>query len=126
MKNAIISVFLFIGLMLGVYFLDNSISKLCMCIFDKCNEIEDILLTDNFEDSYLLSRELLDCLNSDKFITSIYLNHQEFDTLVNEAVKLCIYIENNDVSEAQASLHIVKYNTQNINDLQRASIANIF
>ena len=46
--------------------------------------------------------------------------------IVNECLKLCIYIEERDISEALASLHLIKYSVTHLKDLQKVNIKNIF
>lgn len=126
MRNAIISIILFIGLMLGIYFLNNSILDLCTEIQTQTDQIEFVMNQNDFETAYSLSVELLNSIQSKNFITSIYLNHQEFDNLINESVRLCVYIIYEDESEAHTSLHLLKYNTDHIRNLQLLKLENIF
>ena len=46
--------------------------------------------------------------------------------LLNEALKLTVYIEEDDMSEASASLHLLKFAAQHIKDLQVPDLKNIF
>lgn len=126
MKNAIISVVIFFSLLIAVIFINNSVLSLCDDIKNKTDEIELILLDKDKELAYDKSIELIDFLKENDLITSIYVNHQDFDALKNEAVKLSIYISHDDVSEANASLHVIKYGAETVKHLQKPGLDNIF
>ena len=126
MRNAILSILLFIVIMFVVFFFNKSVLTLCDNIQATTDEISLLLENNDFENSYTLSLELLNSIESKHAITSTYLNHSDFDDLVNESVKLSLYILNEDIIEAQTSLNLVKYNTRHIKALQIPSIENIF
>ena len=125
MKNAIISVIVFLFLLIGVFFLNSSVLNLCDDIKYKTDEIELILLNSDKQAAYDKSLELLDFLQENDLITSIYVNHQDFDAIRNEAIKLCVYISHDDITEANASLHVIKYSTNAVKHLQQPSLNNI-
>lgn len=126
MKNAIISVIVFVCLMISIFFFNRAILNLCNDIKYKTDEIEFILLNNDKQAAYDKSLELLSFLQDNDFITSIYVNHQDFDAIRNEAVKLSIYISYDDIAEANASLHIIKYSTYTVKHLQKPGLNNIF
>ena len=88
-------------------------------------DIELKITEGNFEDAYNQSLELLNLIEEKNLVTSIYLSHQEFDNLLNEAVKLSTYLIHKDETEAHASLHLLKYNTDHIKKLQIPTLENI-
>lgn len=126
MRNAILSVLIFLLTMVCVYFLNNSILNLCDNIKAQTEDIELKIADEKLEDAYYESLELLNSIEEKNLITSLYLSHQEFDNLLNEAVKLSTYLIHNDETEAHASLHLVKYNSDHLKKLQIPSIENIF
>lgn len=126
MRNAIISIGLFIAIMCGIFYLNDSIITLCDDITSKSNEIGFALMNDDLETCYYLSNELINLLQEKNFEASIYLNHNDFDNLLNEALNLSIYILNDDRSESMASLTLLQYNTQHIRSLQIPKLENIF
>lgn len=126
MRNAILSVLLFIMTMICVYFLNNSILNLCDDIKLKTEDIELKITDGKIEDAYYESLELLNSIEEKNLLTSLYLSHQEFDNLLNEAVKLSTYLVHDDKTEAHASLHLVKYNSDHLKKLQLPSLENIF
>ena len=126
MRNAIISLFIFICLLFSIYFLNNSLINLCNDIENKTAAIEDMIYDENIDDAYNSSLELLYYLNSYENINLICVNHQDFDTLKYESARLCVYISNNDLNEATASLHVIKYGASTIRNLQLINLYNIF
>lgn len=126
MRNAALSILLFIFTMICVYFLNNSILNLCDSIKTQTEAIELKITDGELEDAYYESLELLDSIEKNNLITSLYLSHQEFDNLLNEAIKLSTYLIHNDETEAHASLHVVKYNSEHLKKLQLPSLENIF
>lgn len=126
MRNAVLSILVFIFTMTCVYFLNNSIINLCDHVKMQSEEIELKITDGRLEDAYYQSLELLNSIEEKTLITSIYLSHQEFDNLLNEAVKLSTYLVHKDATEAHTSLHLVKHNSDHIKKLQKSSLENIF
>lgn len=125
MRNAILSVLLFLSIMIGIFFLNNSIINLCDHIKIQSEDIELKITDGKLKDAYYQSLELLNSIEAKNLVTSIYLSHQEFDNLLNEALKLSTYLDHEDETEAHASLHLVKYNADHIKKLQIPTLENI-
>lgn len=125
MRNALISIFLFLAIMCSLFFFNKSVINLCDNIINKSNEINNSLLEDDLERSYYLSIDLKNTLESKSAITSIYLNHTDFDNLINEVIKLSIYILNEDRSEAMTSLNLLQANAQHLRNLQIPKLENV-
>lgn len=126
MKNAIISLIVFIGLLTSIFFLNRSILNLCDDIKIMANEIEMFLSANDKENSYLKALELMNYLEEKDLVTSVYVNHSDFDTMRYETARLCVYIETDDKREANASLHVIKYQAETVQHLQKIGIDNIF
>jgi hypothetical protein len=125
MRNALISILIFILTMVCVHFLNNSILNLCDNITSQAEGIELKIRSDQMEEAYEQSLQLLNCIEENNAITSIYLSHQEFDNVLNEAVKLSTYLAHDDATEAHTSLHLVKHNTEHVKKLQMPSLENV-
>jgi hypothetical protein len=126
MRNAVLSILLFILTMICVHYLNNAIINLCDSITMKAEDIELKITGGETEEAYYESLDLLNSIEEKNLITSLYLSHQEFDNLLNEAVKLSTYLVHEDETEAHTSLHLVKHNTDHIKKLQLPSLENIF
>ena len=125
MRNAILSILLFLSIMIVVFFLNNSVINLCNDIKTQCEDIELKMGDGKIQEAYHESLELLNSIEEKNLVTSIYLSHQEFDNLLNEALKLSTYLIHEDETEAHASLHLVKYNADHIKKLQIPTLENI-
>lgn len=126
MKNAILSIIIFFSLLICIFFLNNSVVNLCDSIIATTDDLEIMLLNGDYDTAYEKSTELLNSIEKNIFSASIYVNHQDYDILKYETAKLCIYISKDDISEAFASLHYIKYGADTIKDLQNVTIGNIF
>ena len=126
MRNAIISIAIFLGLLIGIFFLNSSVVNLCDSIKTKTDDMEIILLNEDYDEAYEKSIELLEYLQKNDFIPSIYTSHQDFDAIRHQSARLCVYISHNDIGEAYSSLHFIKYSAETIKHLQQVSLGNIF
>jgi Domain of unknown function (DUF4363) len=126
MRNSLISISLFIILIVGILYLNNGFIKICSKAEISSNEIEELISNKEYDLAYEKSEELLSYIDGNDGIPTIYLNHTDYDVIVNECLKLCIYIEERDISEALASLHLIKYSVTHLKDLQKVNIKNIF
>lgn len=126
MKNSIISISLFLLLVGFLFYADNKFKNLCTDITEICTNMEDKLTTGNQEDNFKEAMELFKMIDEKGAIAAIYINHVDYDQILNEALKLSIYIEQYNSSEADASLHLLKYNSQHMRDLQVPKLENIF
>ena len=125
MRNAFLSILLFLFTMTCVYILNNSVLNLCDNIKNQSEDIELKITRGDFKEAYNQSLTLLNSIQEKNFVTSIYLSHQEFDNLLNEAVKLSTYLVHEDETEAHTSLHLLKHNTDHIKKLQLPNLENI-
>lgn len=126
MKNTIISIIIFLLLILSLLFLDKNVSSIYENILEHCNKIEELLLKENKDLAYEQADKLFEHLKDNAPFPSIYLNHADYDNLMNEAIKLTLYIQNEDKSESSATLHVIKYNAQHLKELQKINFKNIF
>lgn len=88
--------------------------------------MEDTILTDDKEVSFQKAIDLFNMIQDRGSIAAIYINHVDYDVILNEALKLSIYIDNEDLSESEASLHLLKSSTEHMKELQIPNIKNIF
>lgn len=88
--------------------------------------MEDKLTTADQQDNFKRSMDLFKMIDKKGDIASIYINHVDYDQILNESIKLSIYIQQYDSSEASASLHLLKYNSEHLRDIQIPKLQNIF
>ena len=125
MKNSLFSILLFILLGFLTY-TDISFKNLCSNVIEMCNEMEKSLSYSTKEENFEDAMAIFNLIQDKGKIAAIYINHVDYDVLLNEALKLTIYIEKDDSSETEASLHLLKYNTEHMKELQVPNIENIF
>ena len=126
MKNSLFSILLFILLLGFLTYTDISFKNLCSNVIEMCNEMEKSLSYSTKEENFEDAMAIFNLIQDKGKIAAIYINHVDYDVLLNEALKLTIYIEKDDSSETEASLHLLKYNTEHMKELQVPNIQNIF
>ena len=126
MKNSIISYCIFIVLIAFLTYADINFKHLCTDIIDMCDEMEETLDTSSKEENFNNAMDIFNLIQTKGSLASIYINHVDYDVMLNEALKLTVYIEKDDESETEASLHLLKFSTEHMKKLQVPNIANIF
>ncbi|WP_297714483.1 DUF4363 family protein [Clostridium sp.] len=126
MKNSLFSILLFILLLGFLTYTDISFKNLCSDVIEMCDEMEKSLSYSTKEENFEDAMAIFNLIQDKGKIAAIYINHVDYDVLLNEALKLTIYIEKDDPSESEASLHLLKYSTENMKKLQVPNIENIF
>lgn len=126
MKNSLISIFIFLILISFLFYSNMKFKNLCTDTINDCEFLEYGLSSENKEESFEAAMIIFSRLDEQNIIPSIYINHLDYDVLLNEALKLTVYIEKDDMSEASTSLHLLKFAAQHIKDLQVPDLKNIF
>lgn len=126
MKNSLISILLFLALIAFLFYADFKFKRLCTDIVNICDEMEDSIKTTDSEVSFQKAMDLFDMIQKRGSIAAIYINHVDYDVILNEALKLSVYLENDDEAESEASLHLLKYSTMHMKELQVPNLENIF
>ncbi|MBX9137252.1 MULTISPECIES: DUF4363 family protein [unclassified Clostridium] len=126
MKNSLFSIFLFILLLGFLTYTDISFKNLCTDVINMCDEMEKSIDYSTKEKSFEDAMAIFNLIQDKGSIASIYINHMDYDVMLNEALKLTVYIEKDDSSETEASLHLLKYSTEHMKELQVPNIQNIF
>lgn len=125
MKNTYISVFIFIALIVGLFFLNNKFVNLCNEVIYRCDVIEDYLDSYEEDKAYDDAVALINLIKDEADVPAIYLNHVDYDLLKNDALKLSLYIEGQDRAESLATLHSVRATAEHLRDLQTPNIKNL-
>lgn len=125
MKNTYISIFLFIALVVGLFFLNNKFVSLCNEVILRCDYIEEFLNAYDEDKAYDDSVALIDLIIEEADVPAIYLNHVDYDMLKNDALKLSLYIRGEDRAESLATLHSLRSTAEHLRDLQTPNIKNL-
>ena len=126
MKNSLFSIFLFVLLLGFLTYADISFKNLCSDVIEMCDKMEETLDYSTKEENFKDAMEIFNLIQDKGKIAAIYINHVDYDVMLNEALKLTVYIEKDDSSESEASLHLLKYSTEHMKELQVPKIENIF
>lgn len=126
MKNIIVSIFIFFLLCLCLFLIDSNIVNVLTYISKTSTQIESLIEENNLEEAKVLSKELYDTLEIKDLLTSVYLNHSEYDILSDEATKVYIYLQENEIPDTLSALRILKNNAENLLELQKINLKNIF
>lgn len=126
MKKTITSLILFVLMLLTVFYFQFKVNSICQEIVDSCNNLEEIIFNENWDESYKRCVNLLDYIQESYSSLAIYVTHTEIDNLRTETAKLSEYIETKELPEAMASTHYVKFTAQNIKNMQEVNIENVF
>ena len=114
MKNSLFSIFLFIILLGFLTYTDISFKNLCSEVIDMCEEMETTMKSSSKEENFKNAMDIYDLIQDKGKFAAIYINHVDYDVMLNEALKLTVYIENDDPSESEASLHLLKSSTEHM------------
>ena len=125
MKNTYISIFLFIALVVGLFFLNNKFVSLCNEVIIRCDNIEESLNSYDEDTAYDDSVALIDLIIDEADVPAIYLNHVDYDMLKNDALRLSLYIRGEDRAESLATLHSLRSTAEHLRDLQTPNIKNL-
>jgi len=98
----------------------------CDKLLDVSSEIEENIVNNNWDESYMLSFELLNIYEGHVANLTLFLNHTDFDNIYSEVIKLSQYSKCKNKDEALSSIHVVKTLINQVKELESISIGNIF
>ena len=126
MRNTIISVIAFLGLLGFVFYANNSLNELCHSIIESNDEIRVYIESKDWDNAYLTALNVIEEIEESKSIAAVYVNHCEVDNILSEATRLCNYIKSENMAESLVSNEIVEKLAENIIDINNTNIQNIF
>ncbi len=126
MKNMIVTCIIFFLMIIILFFASKYIVLTCDKLLDVSSEIEENIVNDNWDESYILSFELLNIYEGHVANLTLFLNHTDFDNIYSEIIKLSQYSKCKNKDEALSSIHVVKTLINQVKELESISIGNIF
>lgn len=126
MKNILASFCIFILLISLMLFSINYLNKTCKTFETQSSNLEEITDEEKWDESYDLSLKLLNDWNEKSKTICMFVHHQEIDNINNEIWKLTQYTKLKNKDESMASIHVIKFLLNHINDLEKVNIENIF
>lgn len=126
MKNIVITFILFIFMCVGLFFASEYIILTCDKLLNVADKIEGDIVDESWDEAYILSFELLDIYEGHVRHMTLFLNHSNVDIIYGEVIKLTQYCKEEEKSEALATLHFVKTLLQEVRQMEKLTINNIF
>lgn len=126
MKNMLWTSAIFFLMLILLFFASRYITLTCDKMLEVTCQIEDNLVEKNWDESYILSFELLNIYEGHVSNLTLFLNHFDFHNIYNEIIKLSQYTKCETEDEALASIHVLKALINEVKEMESISISNIF
>lgn len=126
MKNMIFTCIIFFLMLFILFFASKYIILTCDKLLDVSSKIEENIVDDNWDESYMLSFELLNIYEGHIANLTLFLNHTDFDNIYSEIIKLSQYSKCESKDEALSSIHVVKTLINHVKELESITVGNIF
>ncbi|MFR1710257.1 MAG: DUF4363 family protein [Clostridium sp.] len=126
MKNMISTCIIFFFMLFILFFASKYIVLTCDKLLDVSSRIEENIVNDNWDESYMLSFELLNIYEGHIANLTLFLNHTDFDNIYSEIIKLSQYSKCESKDEALSSIHVVKTLINHVKELESITLGNIF
>lgn len=126
MKNIIIASLLFFTMTFVLFFASKYVELTCDKLLNVSSKIEENLIEDKWDESYILSFELLNIYEGHIANLTLFLNHSDFDHIYSEVVKLTQYAKCANKDESLSSIHMIKTLISEVKNMESLSISNIF
>lgn len=126
MKNIVITFIVFILMCIGLFFASQYVILTCDKLLEVSNKIEEEIVDEKWDESYILSFELLDIYEGHVRTMTLFLNHSNVDIIYSEVIKLTQYCKEKDKAESLATLHLIKTILLEIKQMEKLTINNIF
>lgn len=126
MKNMFGTAIIFFLMLIFLFFASKYITLTCDKMLNVTYEIENNLVNDNWDESYILSFELLNIYEGHVSNLTLFLNHFDFHGIYNEIIKLSQYTKCETKDEALASIHVLKSLLNEVKEMESVTISNIF
>ena len=125
-KSTITSCVLFLLLLISATFSSFYLHNFCVDFSNKYDELEELIVDENWDESYNYVIELLEETSKKGKLTAVIINHQEVDNLELELYTLTQYVKNKNLDLSLSTLHRRKFNLENIQKLKEFTLENIF
>ncbi|MFD3155822.1 DUF4363 family protein [Haloimpatiens sp. FM7330] len=126
MKNIITSFIIFIIMITGIFFSSKHLTNVSNQLLKQTNSLETIVTNEKWEDAYKMSISLLNKWKKEHRKLSVFVHHEEIDDINNELLQLTQYVKCKDKSESLAKIHVIKFFVNNIIELEKVNLQNIF
>ncbi len=125
MKNFFVSYILFIVMCIFLFLASKYVILTCDKMLDTSMKIEQHILNDEWDDSYILSFKLLHIYEGHVNNLNLFLNHSEFDSIYRQVIMLTQYAKCNNKDESLATIHMIKTMIHDVKTIEYVNIRNI-
>lgn len=125
-KSTVTSCVLFLLLLIAATFSSFYLHNLCVDFSSKFDELEELIVDENWDESYNYVVDLLEETSKRGKLTAVIINHEEVDKLELELYTLTQYIKNKNMDLSLATLYRMKFDLENIRKLNEFTLENIF
>ncbi|MDU1411274.1 MAG: DUF4363 family protein [Clostridium sp.] len=126
MKNMIAACTIFFAMLFVLFFASEYIVLTCDKLLDVSAKIEENIIDDKWDESYMLSFELLNIYEGHVGNLTLFLNHSDFDHIYSEVIKLSQYAKCENKDESLSSIHVIKTLVTEVKNMESVTIGNIF
>lgn len=126
MKNIVTSFLIFFALLFCMSISLKHLDKICIILEEKNDLLEEIISNEDWDKGYQEVLDLLEYIKSNSNTMSLFINHQEIDLIEGEIFKLTQYVKLQNKDESLASIHVIKFNVENVQRVQKVNWHNIF
>lgn len=126
MKNLVASFILFIVLIITIIFSMKYIENKCVYYTDKINALETIIVNESWEEAYTSSVNFLDEWKKDSNIVPAFINHIHVETITSSVLKLTQYTKYKDKIDALATIHDIKFLLEEMLEIEKVTLPNVF
>ena len=125
-KSTITSCVLFLLLLISATFSSFYLHNFCVDFSNKYDELEELIVDENWDESYNYVVDLLDETSKKGKLTAVIINHEEVDKLELDLYTITQYVKNKNSDLSLATLHRMKFDLENIRKLNEFTLENIF
>ncbi|WP_291575379.1 DUF4363 family protein [Clostridium sp. UBA4548] len=126
MRNIVVTVVVFLIMCFCLFFASQYIILTSDKLLDVANKMENNIVDEKWDDAYIHSFELLDIYEGHVRHMTVFVNHANVDVIYSEVIKLTQYCKEEDKAEALATLHLIKTLLQEVRQMEKVTINNIF
>ena len=126
MKNLIISVTIFLTMLVAIFYSTVYLSRICSDLIKTSDALEEQITNDKWQDAYESSIKLTSKWKNYCTKLSIFVDHEEIDNIDHELWTLTQYTKCKNKDESLAAIHVIKFFTNHITNMEKITVQNIF
>lgn len=126
MKNMIASFILFIALIVTMIFSMKYLEKKCEYYSKKIEHLEKIVLNNSWDEAYADSTKFLVEWEKDSHIVPAFINHIHVESITSNVLRLTQYTKLKDKVDSLTTIHEIKFLLEEMLDIEKVTLPNVF